>query len=54
MIFSWEFSELMETIIFRNIFICVEKINYIKSYMKTRRKTWRGGRPSPHFVATKK
>ena len=45
MIFSWEFSKVLESIIFRNIFICVEKLNYIKNYMKTR-----GERPSPHFV----
>ena len=50
MIFSWEFSKLLESIIFRNIFICVEKLNYIKNYMKTRRETRKGGRPSPHFV----
>ena len=39
----------MESIIFRNIFICVEGLNYIKNYMKTRREARRGGRPSPHF-----
>ena len=50
MIFSFEFSKLLESIIFRNIFICVEKLNYIKNYMKARRETRRGGRPSPHFV----
>ena len=50
MIFFWEFSKLLESIIFRNIFICVEKLNYIKNYMKTRRETRKGGRPSPHFV----
>ena len=50
MMFSWEFSKLLESIIFRNIFICVEKLNYIKNYMKTRCETRRGGRPSPHFV----
>ena len=26
----------MESIIFRNIFICAEKLNYITNYMKTR------------------
>ena len=46
MIFSWEFSKVLESIIFRNIFICVEKWNY----MKTRRETRRGERLSPHFV----
>ena len=45
MIFSWEFSKLLESIIFRNIFICVEKLNYIKNYMKTRRDTRREGQP---------
>ena len=50
MIFFWEFSKLLESIIFRNFFICVEKLNYIKNYMKTRRETRKGGRPSPHFV----
>ena len=50
MIFSCEFSELLESIIFRNIFICVEKLNYIKNYMKTRRETKRGWQTSPHFV----
>ena len=49
MIFSWEFSKVLESIIFRNIFICVQKWNYIKNYMKTRRETRRGGRSSPHF-----
>ena len=29
-------SKLLESIIFRNIFICVEKLNYITNYMKTR------------------
>ena len=46
MIFSGEFSKVLESIIFRNIFICVEKWNY----MKTRRETRRGGRLSPHFA----
>ena len=50
MTFSLEFSRLLESIIFRNIFICLEKLNYIKNYMKSRRETRRGGRPSPHFV----
>ena len=50
MIFSWEFSKLLESIIFLNIFICVEKLNFIKNYMETRRETSRGGRSSPHFV----
>ena len=50
MIFCREFSKLLESIISRNIFICVEKLNYIKNYMKTRRETRKGGRPSPHFV----
>ena len=50
MIFSFEFSKLLEPIIFRNIFICVEKLNYIKKYMKARCETRRGGRPAPHFV----
>ena len=45
MIFSWEFSKLLESIIFRNIFICVEKLNYIKNYMKTTRDTRREGQP---------
>ena len=47
MIFSWGFSEHMESIIFRNIFICVEKINYIENYMKTTRKTRREDDPLP-------
>ena len=50
MIFSWEFSKLLGSLIFCNIFICVEKLNYIKNYMKTRRETRKGGRASPHFV----
>ena len=50
MLFSWEFSKLLESIIFRNIFNCVEKLNYIKNYMKTRRGTRREGRSSPYFV----
>ena len=50
MIFSWEISKLLETIIFCNIFICVEKLNYIENYMKNRHETRKGGRPSPHFV----
>ena len=50
MIFSWEFSKLLESIIFRGIFICVEKFNYIKNYMKTRCETRTGGQPCPHFV----
>ena len=54
MIFSWEFSKLLESIIFRNIFICVKKLNYIKNYMKTRRETRRGGQPSPYFSLRKK
>ena len=45
-IFSWEFSKVLESIIFLNIFICIEKWNYVK----TRRETRRGGRLSPHFV----
>ena len=45
MIFSWEFYKLLESIIFRNIFICVEKLHYIKNYMKTRRDTRREGQP---------
>ena len=49
MIFSWEFSKLLESIIFGNIFICVEKLNYIKNYMKDRRETRRGERSSPHL-----
>ena len=52
MIFSWEFYKLLESIIFRNNFICVEKLNFIKNYMKTRRETRRGGRSSYHFVLT--
>ena len=39
---------------FPNFFICVEKINYIKNYMKARRESRRGGRPSPHFVRIKR
>ena len=54
MMFSWEFSKLLESIIFRNIFICVEKLNYIKNYMKTSRETRRGGKTSPHFVLRNK
>ena len=50
MIFFWEFSKLLKSIIFRNFFICIEKLNYIKNYMKTRRETKKGGRTSPHFV----
>ena len=50
MIFSWEFSKLVELIIFRNIFICAEKLNFIKNYMKARRETRRGGQSSLHFV----
>ena len=50
MIFSWEISKLLETIIFCNTFTCVEKLNYIKNYMKNRYETRKGGRPSPHFV----
>ena len=34
MIFSWEFSKLFQSILFRNIFICFEKLNNIKTYMK--------------------
>ena len=48
MIFFWKFSKLLESIIFRNIFICVEKLNYIKNYMKTRRET------GDHFVLRNK
>ena len=47
MIFSWEFSKLLESIIFRNISICVEKLNYIKNYMKTRRETRKQDNPLP-------
>ena len=50
MIFSWEFSKLVELIIFRNIFICAEKLNFIKNCMKARRETRRGGQSSLHFV----
>ena len=50
MIFFWEFTKLLESIIFRNFFICVEKLNYIKNYMKTRHETRKGGRSSRHFV----
>ena len=49
-IFFWKFSKLLESIIFRNIFICVEKLNYIKNYTKTRLESRKEGRPSPHFV----
>ena len=54
MVFSWEFPKLLESIIFRNIFICVEEIYYIKNYMKTRHETSRGGWPSPRFVLRKR
>ena len=50
MLFFWEFSKLLQSIIFRNFSICVEKLNYIKNYMKTRRENRKGGQPSPHFV----
>ena len=36
MLFSWEFSKLLESIIFRNIFNCVEKLNYIKNFKNKR------------------
>ena len=52
MIFFWEFSKLLESIIFGNFFICVEKLNHIKNYMKTRRETRKGGQNSLHFVLT--
>ena len=32
--FSWEFLKLSDSIIFRNIFICVEELNYMKDNMK--------------------
>ena len=54
MIFSWEFPKLLESIISRNIFICVEKLNYVKNYMKTRREIRRKGLPSPYFVLRNK
>ena len=50
MIFFWEFSKLLESIIFRNIFTCVNKLDFIKNYIKTKRETKRGRRSSPHFV----
>ena len=31
-----EFFKLWQSIIFRNIFICVEELNYIKDYMKVK------------------
>ena len=54
MIFSWEFSKPLESIIFRSISICVEKLNYIKNYIKTRRETRKEGLSSPHFVLRNK
>ena len=32
--FSWEFLKLSQSIIFRNTFICVEELNYMKDCMK--------------------
>ena len=34
--FSWEFLKLSQSIIFCNIFICVEELNYMKDYMKVK------------------
>ena len=34
--FSWEFLKLSQSIIFRNIFICVEELNYMKDYMNVK------------------
>ena len=50
MIIFWKFFKLLESIIFRNFSICVEKLHYIKNYMKTRRETRKGRLPSPIFV----
>ena len=50
MIFSWEFSKLLQSIIFRNIFICLENFSYIKNYLKNRSETRRGRRSTRYFV----
>ena len=34
--FSWEFLKLSHSIIFRNIFICVEELIYMKDNMKVK------------------
>ena len=34
--FSWEISKLSQSIIFRNIFIWAEELNYMKDYMKVK------------------
>ena len=34
--FSWEILKLWQSIIFREIFICVEELNYMKHYMKVK------------------
>ena len=34
--FSWEILKLWQSIIFREIFICVEELNYMKYYMKVK------------------
>ena len=47
--FSWEVSKLLQSILFCNIFICVEELNYVKDYLNVSREA--GGRePSPHFT----
>ena len=33
---SWEFLKLSQSIAFRNIFIYVEELNYMKDYMKVK------------------
>ena len=33
---SWEFLKLSQSIIFRNIFICVEELNYMKDYKQVK------------------
>ena len=40
-------SKLSQSIIFRNIFICVEKSNYMKDYTKVRGKAWERDEFSP-------
>ena len=39
----WEFSKLLQSIIFRNFSICGEEANYMKDYMKARRKAMEKG-----------
>ena len=55
---SWyfleNFSNFRNQLFFVASTICVEKLNYIKNYTKTRRETREGGQSSPHFVLRNK